>query len=203
MLRILFTLLLTGLLAGSSHAQGTRTLADSLMAGITFLTQQKDQMDRVPLDSLGRAGLDARLEELYQWADARPLQGSLDGDQWLLLGDLMAWLSVFEQRYAYDRAVNAYKHAAAQPGHEYAGVQRLLTSYEKVGFAPGVLTTGERLIELDPAQAREDRVAYSLAVAHFKLGDKAQATRWVKRHLKEHGGDEDGLALRKRINQEL
>jgi tetratricopeptide (TPR) repeat protein len=203
MFRLISPVLLVVLLALSASAQPARTLSDSLMAGITFLTQQKEAEDRTPLDSLARTQRDLRVEELFQWADARPLKGVLNGDHWLLLGDLMAWLSVFEQRYAYDRAVNAYKHAAAQPGYEYAGAQRLLTSYEKVGFAPGVLTTGERLIELDKTRAVEDRVAYSLAVAHYKLGDKEQATRWAKQHLKEYPGDEDGLALRQRIRKEL
>jgi len=184
-------------------ARAELTLSDSLMSGIQFLGTQKDRMERAPLDSLERVQFDQRVVEIFEWADRRPLEGTLDGDQWLLLGDLMAWLSVFEQRYAYDRAVNAYKHAAAVPGNEYAGIQRLLTSYEKVGFAPGVVTTGERLLELDSKQATQDRVEYSLAVAHFKLGNKDQAERWVKRHLKHHSGDEEGLGLKQRIRNEM
>ena len=180
-----------------------RSLADSLEQSISFLMQAKDRIDRSPLDSLARTQLDLRVSEIYDWADARPTLGPLKGRDWLLLGDLMAWLSNFGERYAYDRCVNAYKHAGQDPEIEWEAFHSLLTAYEKVGFAPGVVTTGERLVELDSRMAREEKVEYSLAVAHFKLGNKQEAQRWIKRYLKHHRKDPEGRSLKQRIRKEL
>lgn len=189
--------------ADSLYRQQARLLAlqDSLNLGIGQLDEAWRQVEREPTDSLKYLVQDGLGKAWRTWAmKAAPRRG-MAGDDILRLADLHAALNRFDLEGCYNEQLECYKRAMMMPGCEERALRRLHTEYLAAGFAPGMIQTGQRLMELDTQASLEMGVARSMALAYYFVGDRKEAKRWVKRHLRQHPDDVSAQDLLKRIRK--
>jgi hypothetical protein len=210
---LLLALLPLVLLCGPAMGQGApadslrrqearvRSLQDSLTLGISQLQESWSRAEREQTDSLKyevQAGLARGWKD---WAlQAAPRRG-MSGDDIIQLAELHAWLNRFDMEGCYNEQLECYKRAMVMPGCEEKALRLLHAEYMAAGFAPGMLQTGQRLLELDKAKAMELGVARSMALAYYFVGDRREALRWIKRHLRKFPDDPMAQDLRRRIRK--
>ncbi len=193
---------------GLSETDSTETthrllaqLDDSLRIGIARFQKLFEQVQNQNTDSLRYAVQATEGRAWMDWAlDSNPRYG-MTGEQWITLSDLFAWLDQFDFDGAYDKQLNCLKWAAVYPETEFLAMTRLHTEYHLAGFSPGIISTGERLIQLNETRAFEAGVARNIAQAWYFVGDFDQALTWMKDHIRKHPEDHRAIELKKQIRQ--
>jgi len=64
-----------------------------------------------------------------------------------------------------------------------------------------MIQTGLRLMEVDRRQSLEMGVARSISQAYYLIGDRGEARRWIRRHLRAHPDDAQARELKSRISK--
>lgn len=178
-----------------------QALRDSLELGIRELDTWYRLQQREAGDSLKQAVQTGPALAWRDWAMKSAPRKGMSGEDILRLADLHARLNAFDMTGAYNEQLECYKRAMIMPGTEERALYRLHAEYLSAGFAPGMIQTGSRLLALDEDKAMAQGVARSMALAYYFVGDRKEATRWVKRHLREHPRDRQAKDLRKRIKE--
>lgn len=205
-LALLFLLLATLPVRAQSAAdslaqqeQRVQALRDSLGLGIRTFEAFFNLQQREANDSLKQAIQAGPAVDWRDWAiKAAPRRG-MTGEDILLLADLHARLNSFDMDGCYNEQLECYKRAMLMPGTEERALYRLHAEYLSAGFAPGMIQTGQRLLQLDKQKSMDQGVARTLALAYYFVGDRKQATEWIKKHLREHPQDERARELKQRI----
>jgi tetratricopeptide (TPR) repeat protein len=174
-------------------------MRDSLELGIGQLDGWYRSQEREAGDSLKQAIQTGPALAWRDWAMKYAPRKGMTGEDILRLADLHARLNAFDMTGAYNEQLECYKRAMLMPDTEERALYRLHAEYLSAGFAPGMIQTGARLLELDKERAMAQGVARTMALAYYFVGDRKEATRWVKRHLREHPGDRQAKDLKRRI----
>jgi len=198
-LTFLMTVNLFAQSAPVSEEASTKALRDSLELGIGQLDTWYRLQQREAGDSLKQAVQTGPAPAWRDWAMKHAPRKGMSGEDILRLADLHARLNAFDMTGAYNEQLECYKRAMVMPGTEERALYRLHAEYLSAGFAPGMIQTGTRLLALDKEKAMAQGVARSMALAYYFVGDRKEATRWVKRHLREHPQDRQAKDLKKRI----
>jgi len=175
-------------------------LEDSLALGLGLFGELLRQQERNLTDSLKLEVQRGVGRDWFLWAFSAP-RPSMSGRDWIRLGNLFGFFDAFDLTGAYDRQLDCYKHAIRHEATRREATLRLHNEYHRAGFAPGMLQTGQALLELDREAALRDGVAKSMALANYFLGDRKEAKRWIKLHLRGHAADPEALELQRRIKQ--
>lgn len=178
-----------------------QAMRDSLETGIRELDTWYRMQQREASDSLKQAIQNGPALAWRDWAMKYAPRKGMSGEDILRLADLHARLNAFDMTGSYNEQLECYKRAMVMPGTEERALYRLHAEYLSAGFAPGMIQTGSRLLALDKDKAMAQGVGRSMALAYYFVGDRKEATRWVKRHLREHPGDRQAKDLRKRIKE--
>lgn len=178
-----------------------QALRDSLELGIRNLGEWNSQLQRESDDSLKQAIQSGPALAWRNWAMNRAPRRGMTGEDILRLAVLHERLVSFEVPGCYNEQLECYKRAMRMPGCEERALSRLHAEYSSAGFAPGMIQTGLRLLQINPEKASDQGVYRSLAMAYYFVGDRKEATRWVKKHLREHPEDERAKELKRRIRK--
>ena len=183
------------------HNQRVITLRDSLELGIRQLDEAWSRTEKEASDSLKQRIQLGPGPAWREWAFRAAPRPGMGGADILRLADLHASLNRFDMEGCYNEQLECYKRAMLMPGFEERALRRLHEEYLAAGFAPGMIQTGRRLMDLDPQAALDKGVARTMALAYYFVGDRREARRWVKRHLRVHPDDATARDLEKRIRR--
>jgi tetratricopeptide (TPR) repeat protein len=175
-------------------------LEDSLELGLALFGELLRRQDSNPTDSLKLSVQRGVGRHWFEWAFQAP-RPTMDGQNWIHLGNLFGLLDGFDMLNAYERQLNCYRYAIQYPETRRAATLRLHAEYHRAGFAPGMLQTGQALLDIDREAALRDGVAKSMALASYFLGDRKAALKWIKQHLKARPEDQEGRDLQRRIRE--
>ncbi|MDP2359908.1 MAG: hypothetical protein Q8O14_04040 [bacterium] len=198
-------LLMTGLLMCGAPIRAVETdprltsLRDSLALGIDRLQEAWQRTERAQTDSLKQRIQGGPALAWKDWAFNRAPRRGMSGDDIIQLAELHSWLNRFDMEGCYNEQLECYKRAMLMPGTEARALRRLHAEYHAAGFAPGVIQTGLSLHQLDRRKSLEQGVGRNLAQAYLMVGDRREALRWIKRHLRQHAGDDAARDLKRRI----
>jgi hypothetical protein len=174
---------------------------DSLNVSLARFQTLFEKVQSQNTDSLKHAVHAGEGRVWFDWAVGTNPRYGMNGEQWLGLSDLFAWLDQFEFVGAYDKQLNCLKWAAVYPDTEFLAMTRLHTEYHLAGFSPGIISTGERLMQLNEKRSFEAGIARNIAQAWYFVGDFEQALSWMKKHIAEHPEDKRARDLRKEIRR--
>ncbi len=176
-------------------------LEDSLRLGIDQLSRAWNEHEFFHTDSV-RLSVQRSLGRGWRdWAIASAPRRGMTGAQWLRMAELLSWLERFDMENAFELELNAYKWAALYPEFEFLALSLLLERYRETAFAPGMLSTGERLLELDPERAVADGREKDMALACYFLGDWKSGKTWIRKHLEHHPEDAHARELKKKLRE--
>lgn len=176
-------------------------MRDSLELGIRQIESAWGRTEREQSDSLKYIFQRGLAEAWKDWAmKAAPRRG-MSGEDILRLADLHAWLNRFEMDGCYEEQLTCYKRAMVMPGCEERALRRLHTEWVEIGYSIGMIQTGQQLLLLDKEESMEQGVALAIAKGYYIVGDRKEAMRWVKRHLRHHPEDVVAQDLKRRIRK--
>lgn len=195
-------LLVLGSARGQDAAEArVQALRDSLELGLNQLELLWQRTERENTDSLKfqvQRGPGAAWKE---WAFNKAPRRGMGGEDILRLADLHAALNRFDMDGCYNEQLECIRRALVMPGTERRALRRLHAEYHAAGFAPGLVQTGLAIMEQDAKEAVASGVARNLAQGYLILGDRKEAARWIKAHLRAHPDDERGKDLKARIRK--
>lgn len=178
-----------------------QALRDSLELGLIQLEASWTRVQRENSDSLKfqvQRGMGAAWKD---WAFNMAPRRGMSGEDILRLADLHASLNRFDMDGCYNEQLECIRRALVMPGTERTALRRLHAEYHAAGFAPGLVQTGLALMEQERDEALRMGVARSLAQGYLIIGDRKEARRWIKTHLRAHPKDEKAKELRERIRK--
>ncbi len=204
MMRLCLPLLLALALLVPARAQDgvdkqVKALRDSLELGLSQLELHWQRTERENTDSLKFQVQRGPAAAWKTWAFTLAPRRGMSGEDILRLADLHAALNRFDMSGCYNEQLECIRRALVMPGTERKALRRLHAEYHAAGFAPGLVQTGLAIMEQDRKEALASGVARNLAQGYLILGDRKEAMRWVKTHLRAHPDDERAKELKTRI----